>query len=101
MNDLDIIRPVLQVLADRERSIRIVYQSHGFLNMDRTQRRASVTSWGWSDRSKCTRTGMSTGRQPSSAVEFGDDGKNCQNQCLYVSVRTRRHSVLEFLRERL
>lgn len=39
-NNLDTIRPVLQTLANRGRAIRVVYQSHGFFNTDRTQRRA-------------------------------------------------------------
>lgn len=38
-NNLDTIRPVLRALADRGRTVRIVYQSHGFLNADREQRR--------------------------------------------------------------
>lgn len=38
-NNLDTIKPVLQILADRGRTIRVVYQSHGFFNADREPRR--------------------------------------------------------------
>lgn len=39
-NNLDTIRPVLRTLADRGRAVRVIYQSHGFSNVDREQRRA-------------------------------------------------------------
>jgi hypothetical protein len=39
-NNLDTIRPVLQSLAERGRSIRVVYQSHGFTSTDSKSRRA-------------------------------------------------------------
>ena len=38
-NNLDTIRPVLRTLADRGRTIGVVYQSHGFFNADREPRR--------------------------------------------------------------
>ena len=39
-NNLDTIAPVLRTLTDRGRAIRIVYQSHGFVDLDRAARRA-------------------------------------------------------------
>ena len=38
-NNLDTITPVLRTLVDRGRSVRVVYQSHGFFNTDTEGRR--------------------------------------------------------------